>query len=163
MGILAVTVAIFAVMLLLAAVTLLRRVRLSKERVCEALKSIYARISRYAAIIFILFLLLALSYEQTKELVNTLLPSQNIEQIKHYIKFIFRSESVFSAVEAVAIYSLLVSCCTGLGAIFVKGVQAFICHRAVSYSDKREVRVAAVRFEERVALKSFLVYSRYNS
>lgn len=163
MGILAVTVAIFAVTLLLAAVTLLRRVRLSKERVCEALKRIYARISRYAAIIFILFLLLALSYEQTKELVNTLLPSQNIEQIKHYIKFIFRSESVFSAVEAVTIYSLLVSCCSGLGAIFVKGVQAFICHRAVSYSDKREDRVVAVRFKERVALKSFLVYSRYNS
>lgn len=163
MGILAVTVTVVVVMLLLAGVVVLRRVRLSKERVCDALKRIYARISRYAAIIFILFLLLALSYEQTKELVNTLLPSQNIEQIKHYIKFIFRSESVFSAVEAVTIYSLLVSCCSGLGAIFVKGVQAFICHRAVSYSDKREDRVVAVRFKERVALKSFLVYSRYNS
>lgn len=154
---------VFVVMFLMVGISLLKQKKLSRNCVCDAIKHAYARISRYAGIVFILFLLLALSYEQTKELINNFLPSQYIEQIKLYIKLIFRSESVFSAVEAVTIYSLLVSCCSGLGAIFVRCVQTFFEHNAVSFCDRQEISIAANAWEERVPLKSFLVYSKFNS
>lgn len=163
MGCLTFIVIVFAIMFLIAGITVFRRSNISRDRVCNTLKRVYVRISRYAGIIFILFLLLALSYEQTKELVNNLLPAQNLEQIKLYIKLIFRSESVLSAVEAVTVYSLLVSCCSGLGAIFVKGVQTYYEDNVIAFSDKQEPRVSAVSAEQRFPLKSFLVYSRYNS
>ena len=134
-----------------------------RPRVSDTLKRVYVCISRYAGIMFLLFLLLALSYEQVKELINAVLPAKNVEQIKLCIKLIFRSESVFSAVEAVAIYSLLASCCSGLGAILIKAMQTFFEDNVVAFSDKREIKVVAPSCREQATAKSFLVYSRYNS
>ena len=163
MGCLTFIVIVFAIMFLIAGITVFRRSNISRDRVCDTLKRVYVRISRYAGIIFILFLLLALSYEQAKELVNNLLPAQNIEQIKLYIKLIFRSESVFSAVEAVAVYSLIVSCWSGLGAIFVRIAQRYVEYNSVSFRDADDNHVSCSSKEKLFPVKSFLVYSRYNS
>ena len=163
MGCFALITIVFAVMLLIGGVTLLRRSMPCRPRVSDTLKRVYVCISRYAGIMFLLFLLLALSYEQVKELINAVLPAKNVEQIKLCIKLIFRSESVFSAVEAVAIYSLLASCCSGLGAILIKAMQTFFEYNVVAFSDKREIKVVVPSCLEQATAKSFLVYSRYNS
>lgn len=163
MGCFVIIAVAFVVMLLIAGVTVLKCCKFSRSSVGDTLRRVYVRISRYAGIIFILFLLLALSYEQVKELVNNFLPAQNIEQIKLYIKLIFRSESVFSAVEAVAVYSLIVSCWSGLGAIFVRIAQRYVEYNSVSFRDADDNHVSCSSTEKLFPVKSFLVYSRYNS
>ncbi len=152
-----------AVLLVATAAAVLRHGLPDGRRMFVAVRIVLARISRCAGVVFLLFLLLALSYEQSKELIGRILPAQSFDQIRISLKLLFRTEYLFSAVEAVTFYSLILSCFSGLGAIIAGGVQIVLCSHYAEYGTGV---VACENFSRRspvVAGKSFLVFSSYRS
>ena len=153
----------FIVMLCLVGVLYAMRSSLRNENLFSLVSRICARISRYSVIIFALMLLALCNYGQLKELINAVLPVQSVKNIKFFITFAFGSSSVFSAIQSVLIYLLLVSCLTGLSAFFAIKLKAFLADNVKSFSDNPGTKNLAQREYKSIFLKPCLANDRYNS
>lgn len=151
------------VMLCLVGVFYTMRNSLRAESLCGFVSRICARISRYSGIIFALMLLVLCNYGQIKELINAVLPAQSVKNIKFFVTFAFGSSSVFSAIQSVLIYLLLVSCLTGLSAFFAVKLKTFLTDKVKSFSGKQDTKNLARREYKRIIIKPCLANDRYNS
>lgn len=163
MGGVAIITCFSIVMLYLVGVFYTMRNSLRAESLCGFVARICARISRYSGIIFALMLLVLCNYGQIKELINVVLPEQSVKNIKFLVTFVFGSSSVFSAIQSVLIYLLLVSCLTGLSAFFAVKLKAFLTDKVKSFSGKQDTKNLVRREYKCIFLKPCLSYDRYNS
>ena len=159
----AIITCVFIVMLCLAGVFYVMRSSLRGDNLCGIVSRICVRISRYSGIVFVVLLLVACNYGQIKELLNAVLPEHSVRNLKFFVTFVFGFSSVFSAIQSVLIYLILVSCLTGLSAFFAVKLKAFLAEKVKSFSGNQDTKNLAWRECKRILLKPCFINDRYNS
>ncbi len=144
-------------------VALCRCKRVKSYNFTATVERLASSLARYAGVSFIIFLVLSINFNQTREIFNAVTAAQNPEQGKFCYRLVYRAESASFSAGAMAFCSIVIGFCWYLIANFLAnapvpssdGLTAFGCGRDGDCTERSA--------EVGCAIKPFLVYSKYNS
>ena len=121
------------------------------------------RIARCAGGVFFFAFFLALGYDELKECFTRAMPSQFVERVKTSAKLIFRTNSIFSVIATVMLYSFITCICSCVGFIFAHNIYIVWGRAFSAYRERANAKSADCEGVDCETKKPFLLFARYNS